>query len=92
MSSLAHAQPSSQLAQRVAIAAQGHEHMSFVIDNVIAAVRRWIAAIGPRLERWSEAHHRAVQDRIFWELALSDRVLMEEIRAARGRAIDTARE
>ena len=60
--------------------------MSFVIDSVIAYVKRSIAAIGPRIEKWSQAHHQAVQDRIFWELALSDRALMEELRAARARS------
>jgi hypothetical protein len=94
MASFAHAEHPTQhyLRQRAEVAAQGHEHMSFVIDNVIAYVKRSIAAIGPRIEKWSEAHHQAVQDRIFWELALSDRALMEELRAARARSAGAVRE
>jgi hypothetical protein len=94
MASLAHAEhPTGHHArQRAEIAAQGHEHLSFVIDSVIAFVKRSSAAIGARIEKWSQAHHQAVQDRIFWELALSDHALMEELRAARARSAGQVRE
>lgn len=94
MASFAHPEHPTQqyLRQRAEVAAQGHEHMSFVIDNVIGYVKRCIAAVGPRIEKWSEAHHQAVQDRIFWELALSDRAMMEELRAAQARSAGTAGE
>ena len=87
MASFAHAEhPSPRyLRLRAEIAAQGHEHMSYVIDGAIAMVKRLVAGIGPRIEKWSAAHHQAVQDRIFWELALSDRAVMEEIRALRAK-------
>ena len=94
MASFAHAEHPTQqyLRHRAEVAAQGHEHMSFVIDNVIAYVKRCIAAVGPAIEKWTVAHHQAVQDRIFWELALSDRAMMEELRAAQARSAGTVGE
>lgn len=88
MASFAHAEHPSQryVRQRAQIAAQGHEHMSYVIDNTIAFAKRVVAGIGPRIEKWSEAHHQAVKDRIFWELAVTDRALMEELQCLRAKS------
>jgi hypothetical protein len=86
MASFAHAEHPSQRHVRTELAAQGHEHTSFVIDQATSFAKRIVAAIGSRIETWSEAHHRAVQDRIFWELALHDRAVMEEIKALRARS------
>jgi hypothetical protein len=84
MASYAHAaHPNQQqyLMVRADIAAQGFEHIAFTIEQLTRLVKRVAASVKPALQRWAAAHQQAVQDRLFWELALTDRRLMAEIRA-----------
>lgn len=49
-------------------------------------VERLSLVLAAAARRWAEAHARAVQDRIMWELALSDSRVMADLRAAHARA------
>lgn len=83
MASFAHVEhPSEQfLRVRAEIAEQGFQHMSFTIEQLARLAKRIAASVKPRLQRWVAAHQQAAQDRIFWELALTDRRVMAELRA-----------
>ena len=44
------------------------------------------AKIEATFKRWADMHRRAVQDQIFWDLALADRRVMDDLRAMRDRS------
>lgn len=71
---------------RAVLAEQSFEHTLFTLEAAAQFAHRAAAAIGQALKRWSAAHRQAVQDRIFWELALTDPRVMAEIRAIQAHA------
>ena len=83
MASFAHVEhPSQQFVRvRAEIAEQGFQHMAFTIDQLARLARRIAASVQPTLQRWAAAHQQAVQDRVLWQLALTDRRVMAELRA-----------
>lgn len=78
--------PSQQYVMARERAEVGFQHLAFTADLVGRFAARATAAVKTGFARWMEAHRRAVQDRVMWELALSDRRVMEEIRAIRDHA------
>jgi hypothetical protein len=81
----AHASDPS-LKLRAVLAEQSFEYTAFTLDLLARFAKRATARIAQALKRWSAAHRQAVQDRIFWELALTDRRVMDEIRVMRAAA------
>jgi hypothetical protein len=63
---------------------QHYELLAGVAKAIAASVRR-------TLQRWAKAHRQAVQDRMFWELALTDPRVMAELRAINDHAEQAAR-
>jgi hypothetical protein len=63
---------------------QHGELFAGVVKAIAASVRR-------TLQRWAKAHRQAVQDRMFWELALTDPRVMAELRAINDHAEQAAR-
>lgn len=87
MASFAHAQhPSHSEWVRHEIAAQGAQHIEFTVEQLARLAGRVIAAIKPALKRWADAHTQAAQDRIFWELALTDSRVMSDLIGMQSRA------
>lgn len=74
--------PSQQYVMARQRAEVGFQHLAFTAE----LVGQLAARVQSTFARWTEAHRRAVQDRVMWELALSDRRVMEEIRAIRDHA------
>jgi hypothetical protein len=83
MANIAHAaHPSQQyLMVRGELARQSFEHTEFTIELLTRLVKRIVAFVRPTLRRWAAAHRQAVQDRMFWELAMTDHRLMAELHA-----------
>jgi len=82
MASFAHAHPSQQyIMVRKELAVQGFQHVEFTIDLLTRFAKRIAASVRPTLQRWAAAHRQAVQDRMFWELALTDHRVMAELHA-----------
>ena len=81
MASIAHvAHPSQQLPiGRADVAWQRVEHIVFTFGRFAASVKR-------AAKRLVAAHRQSVEDRMFWELALTDHRLMSEIRAIEAHA------
>ncbi|MEO8656265.1 MAG: hypothetical protein ABI409_19240 [Ramlibacter sp.] len=87
MASFAHPHhPSHSEWVRAEIAAQGAQHIEFTVEQLVRLAKRVAAAIEPTLKRWADAHRQAAQDRIFWELALTDRRVMDDLIGAQARA------
>ena len=87
MASFAHAQhPSHSEWIRAQIAAQGSQHLDFTMEQLARLAKRVAAAVRPTLQRWADAHRQAAQDRIFWQLALTDHRVMDEIIGMQARA------
>jgi hypothetical protein len=71
------------------------EHLSryqHVSSSPAEALARLARSAGALLRRWAAAHSRRVQDRLFWELALTDPRVMAELQAihAHDRPADSA--
>jgi hypothetical protein len=83
MASIAYAAHPQQhyLMVRAEVATQGYQHMSFTIELLAGLGRLAVAFVRPPLQRWAAAHRQAVQDRVFWELALTDHRMMAELHA-----------
>ena len=80
MASFAHAHhPSHDEWVRAEIATQGARHIEYTVEQLLRLANRVAAAIKPTLKRWADAHRQAAQDRIFWELALTDRRVMDDL-------------
>ena len=87
MASFAHAQhPSHHEWARAEIAAQGAQHIEFTVEQLVRLAKRVAAALKPTFKRWADAHRQAAQDRIFWELALTDRRVMDDLIAMQAKA------
>jgi hypothetical protein len=83
MAGLAHAHPSQHhLAMRAEVAARSYQDTSLTIELFARLGQRIVGLI----RRWATAHRQAVQDRLFWELALGDPRVMDDLRAMRDRA------
>lgn len=84
MSSLAHTQRLSHydVRERAERAEVGYQHLSFTIELLARVAKRIALAV----QRWTAAHHQRVQDRLFWELALTDSRVMSELQAIRDHA------
>lgn len=74
------------LQRRTEVADLGHKHLTFTLQLLGALCRRTPDAVAMAFRRWSERHRQAVQDRIFWELALTDSRVMADLHAAQARA------
>jgi hypothetical protein len=83
---LAHPQQQHYLAVRAELAAQSYQHTSFTIELLAGLGKRVVQAVGPTLQRWAAAHRQRVEDRLFWELALTDPRVMDDLRAMRDHA------
>lgn len=83
MASFAQAQHPSQhyLAVRAELAAQTYQHTTFTIELLGRFARSMAGAVKLAFQRWAAAHRQAAQDRMFWELALTDPRVMAELRA-----------
>jgi hypothetical protein len=83
MASIANtANPSLQyLMVRQELAQQSFEHVEFTIDLLTRFGKRVATLLGAAIQHWAAAHRQAVQDRMFWELALTDHRLMAELHA-----------
>jgi len=83
MASLAHTgNPSLQyLMVRAELAQQSFQYTEFVIEMLTRLGQRVAALVGSTVHRMAAAHRQAVQDRMFWELALTDHRLMAELHA-----------
>lgn len=81
MSSLAHTQRLSHydVRERAERAEVGYQHLSFTIELLARFAKR----IASSIRRWTAAHQQRVQDRLFWELALTDPRVMGELQAIR---------
>lgn len=88
MSSIAHvAHPSQhQLAVRAELAAQAYQHSMFSIDLARRFAKRIAGSVVYTLQRWTAARRQAAQDRIFWELALTDPRVMADLHAINAHA------
>ena len=76
------ANPSLQyLMVRRELAQQSFEQVEFTIELLTRLAKSIVAAVRPTFKRWAAAHRQAVQDRMFWELALTDHRLMAELYA-----------
>ncbi len=84
MASIAHAQRLSHydLRERAERAETSFRHISFTVEQLGRIARR----VGSTLHRWAAAHQQRVQDRLFWELALTDPRVMSELRAIQDHA------
>ena len=71
---------------RALLAEQSFEHTRYTLDALARFAQRTAAAIGQSLKRWSAARRQAAQDRMFWELALTDPRMMAEINAIQAAA------
>jgi hypothetical protein len=83
MASIANtANPSLQyLMVRQELAQQSFQHVEFTIELITRLVKQIAASASYVFKRWAAAHRQAVQDRMFWELALKDHRLMAELHA-----------
>jgi|SRR5215208_428263 len=83
MASFAHVEHPSQhyVMVRTELAAQTYQHMSFTIELLTRLARRIVASVAHTIRRRAAAHRQAVQDRMFWELAMTDPRVMAELRA-----------
>jgi hypothetical protein len=83
MASIANtANPSLQyLMVRQELAQQSFEHVEFTIELLTRLGKRIAGLVGAAIQHWAAAHRQAVQDRMFWELALTDHRLMAELHA-----------
>jgi hypothetical protein len=84
--SLANHPSQRYLALRAEVAAESYQHTSITIELVTRLGRRIVEAVGPTLKRWAAAHRQRVEDRLFWELTMTDRRLMDDLRAMRDHA------
>src|SRR6266568_3258417 len=76
------ANPSLQyLMVRAEFAQQSFEQVEFTIELLTRLAKSIVAAVKPTFKRWAAARRQAVQDRMFWELALTDQRLMAELNA-----------
>jgi hypothetical protein len=66
-------------------AAQVARQVSEATVLLAGFARRAATAISSAFQRWSDAHQQAVQERVFWELASSDRRVMDELCVIRSR-------
>lgn len=62
------------------------EHLSYYRSSTGEPLARLARPIRSWFQRWAAAHHQKVQDRMFWELALTDPRVMGELQAIRDRA------
>jgi hypothetical protein len=83
MASFAHVAHPSQhyLAVRAELAAQAYQHTLFTIEFAVRLTKRIAASARHTLQGWAAARQQTVQDRIFWELALTDPRVMADLRA-----------
>jgi hypothetical protein len=88
MSSIAHVAYPSQhhLAVRAELATQAYQHSMFSIDLAVRFAERIAGLAVHTLQRWTAARRQAVQDRIFWELALTDPRVMADLHAIQAHA------
>lgn len=88
MASFAHSQHLSQLyiRERAERAEVSFQYTAYTVELFARLGRLVTAAVRPTLQRWMAAHQQAVQDRMFWQLALTDPRVMAELRAMRDRA------
>ena len=88
MASFAHSQHLSQyyVRERAERAEVSFQYAAYTVELFARLGRLVIAAVRPTLQRWMAAHQQAVQDRMFWQLALTDPRVMAELRAMRDRA------
>jgi hypothetical protein len=89
MASFAYAEHPSQhfiSMARAQLAAQSVQRISFTIEPLAQFAKRIAALAGPAIERWAAARHRAAEDRVYWQLALTDPRLMAELRAIQDHA------
>jgi hypothetical protein len=81
MASFAHtAHPSQHYSMtRVHVAAPGFQQFLFELVAGVAALLS--GSVRDTFRRWSAARRQAVQDRMFWELAMTDHRVMADLQA-----------
>jgi len=84
MASFAHTVHPSQrypMARPHVAAAPGFQHVLF--DLLVGVATLISGSVRDTFRRWSAARRQAAQDRLFWELALTDHRVMADLNAIR---------